>query len=52
MKTEKLKLTSPKFRKVFGSGKPHFGLSTETSNTTDPTTSCTTVGTSTHVFQV
>jgi len=51
MKTEKLKLTKPQFSKLYSQGKPYVGFSTE-SLTTDPTTTCTTSNTTTHIYKV
>lgn len=52
MKTEKLKLETPKTSKLFGGTKSQWGFPTEHSNNTDPTTTCTTVGTTTHLNKV
>jgi hypothetical protein len=51
MKTQVLKLKSPKILKVYGMVNLTAEVST-TSQNSDPTGYCTTVGTSTHIFKV
>ncbi|MET3606921.1 hypothetical protein ABIC74_000763 [Mucilaginibacter rubeus] len=53
MKTETLKLKSPKTTKVYGYVKLYTATgTTQQSQNTDPTTTCTTVFTTTHIFKV
>ncbi|SDH15659.1 hypothetical protein [Mucilaginibacter gossypii] len=50
MKTEKLKLTAPKTAKLYGYSKPSAVKMFETSTGTDPTTTCTTSISTTHIY--
>jgi hypothetical protein len=53
MKTETLKLKTPRISKIYSHVKFYSGSeTTQQSQNSDPTTNCTTVFTSTHVFKV